>query len=105
VGAGGIAACDDKVGANVALVAEEVLLEQGHAGDDAGLAASGEGVQLELGGDEGRGELGISGGAGAGAPDLRCDVVQLLAVLVGDDGARGGTGVGGNLSSKRACQL
>lgn len=87
VRARGVAAGDDEVGANVALVAEEVLLEQGHAGDDAGLAAGGEGVQLELGGDEGGGELGVGGGAGAGAPDLGGDVVELFAVLVGDDGA------------------
>lgn len=39
VGAGRIAARNDKVGADVALVAEQVLLQHGHAGDDAGLAA------------------------------------------------------------------
>lgn len=44
VGAGGVAAGDDEVGTDVALVAEEVLLEHGHAGDDAGLAARREGV-------------------------------------------------------------
>ncbi len=39
VGAGRVAAGDDEVGANVALVAEQMLLEHGHAGDDARLAA------------------------------------------------------------------
>lgn len=44
VGAGGVDAGDDEVGADVALVAEEVLLQEGHAGDDAGFATGGEGV-------------------------------------------------------------
>ena len=97
VGAGGVDAGDDQVGADVALVLEQVLLQEGHAGDDAGLPAGGQGVQLELGGDEGGGELGIGGGSGTGAPDLRGDVVQLLAVLVGDDGAARGSRIGGDL--------
>jgi hypothetical protein len=97
VGAGRIAASDDEVRANVALVTEEVLLEEGHAGDDTGLTAGREGVQLELGGDEGGGELGVGGGTGSGTPDLRGDVVKLLAVLVGDDGAGGGSGISSNL--------
>lgn len=96
VGAGGVAASDDQVGADMALVPEEVLLEEGHAGDDAGFAAGGERVQLELGGDEGGGELSIGGGTSTGTPDLGGDVVELLAVLVGDDGARGGSGIGCN---------
>ena len=81
VRARGVAARNDEVGADVALVAEQVLLQHGHAGDDAGLAAGGEGVQLEVGGDDGGGELGVCGCSGAGAPDLGGDVVQLLAVL------------------------
>lgn len=105
VGARGVDPRDDEVGADVALIAEEVLLEHGHAGDDAGLASRGHGVQLELGGDEGRGELGVGGGAGAGAPDLGGDVVKLLAVLVGDDGARCGSGVCGNLFRGSVCKL
>jgi len=83
VGACGVAAGDDEVGADVALVAEEVLLEHGHAGDDAGGAAGGEGVKFEVGGDEGRGEFGVSGRAGAGTPDLGGDVVEFFAVLEG----------------------
>ena len=50
-------------------------------------------MQLEVGGDYGGGELGVRGGARAGAPDRGGDVVELLAVLVGDDGAGGGAGV------------
>jgi hypothetical protein len=75
-----------------------VLLQEGHAGDDAGLAAGGEGVQLELGGDEGGGELGVGGCTSTSAPDLRGDVVKLLTVLVGDDGAGCGSGIGCDLS-------
>lgn len=79
--AGGIAPCDDEIGADVSLVAEQVLLEHCHNGDDAGLAAGRQGVQLDVGGDEGSREFGVCGGAGAGAPDLRGDVVELFAVL------------------------
>lgn len=93
----GIHPGDDKVRPDVPLVPEEVLLEQRHAGDDAGLPAGGEGVQLQVAADERGGELGVGGGAGAGAPDLRGDVVELLAVLVGDDGAGRGAGVGCDL--------
>lgn len=67
---GGVDPGNDEVGADVALVLEEVLLEHGHAGDDAGFAACGEGVQFEIGGDEGCGEFGVRSSAGAGAPDL-----------------------------------
>jgi hypothetical protein len=103
VSARGVAAGDDEVSADVALVAEEVLLQHGHAGDDAGLAAGGQGVQLELGRDECGGELGVGGGARTRAPDLGGDEVQLLAVLVGDNGTRGRTGVGGDLEMATAC--
>lgn len=85
MGAGRVAACHDKVGADVALVAEEVLLQHGHDGGHARLAAGGEGVQLEVGGDEGGGELGVGGGSCSGAPNLRRDVVELLAVLQNQD--------------------
>ena len=73
---------NDEIGADVALVAEEVLFEHCHAGDDARLAAGGEGVQLEVGGDEGCCEFGVGGGAGAGTPDVGGDVVEFFAVLV-----------------------
>lgn len=79
--AGGVAAGYDEVCADVALVAEEVLLEHGHDGDDTRLAAGGEGVELEVGGDDGGGEFGVCGGTGTCTPDLRRDVVELLAVL------------------------
>ena len=78
---GGVNTRNDEVGANVTLVAEQVLLQHGHAGNDAGLAAGGEGVQFEVRGDDGGGELGVGGGTGTRAPDVRGYVVEFLAVL------------------------
>jgi len=82
-----------------------VLLEHGHAGDDAGLAAGREGVQLEVGGDDGSGEFGVGGCSGAGAPDLRGDVVELFAVLVRYYGAAGGPCVCCDLESDERYEL
>ena len=70
-----------QVRANVTLVSEQVLFEHCHDGDDARFAACGEGVQFEIRGHEGGGELGVSGCARAGAPDLGGDVVEFFAVL------------------------
>ena len=49
VGASGVDTSNNEVGTNVALVAEQVLLQHRHAGDDAGLTAGGESVQFEIG--------------------------------------------------------
>jgi len=84
MGACGVATGNDEVGSNVTLIAEEMLLEHGHAGNDARFAAGGEGVQFEIRGDEGGGEFGVSGCAGAGTPDFGRDVVEFFAVLQGD---------------------
>jgi hypothetical protein len=65
----------------VALVPEEVLLEHRHDGHDARLAAGGEGVEFEVGGDQGGGEFSVGGGAGARAPDLGGDEVEFFTVL------------------------
>jgi hypothetical protein len=73
--------CYDEVGSDVSLVSEEVLLEHRHAGYDAGFAAGGEGVEFELGGDEGGCEFSVGCCSGAGTPDLRGDVMELFAVL------------------------
>ena len=81
MGACGVAACYHEVRADVALVAEEMLLQHCHDGDDAGFTAGGEAVEFEVGGDEGGGEFGVGCGAGAGAPDLGGDVVEFFAVL------------------------
>lgn len=78
---GGIDAGDDEVGADVSLVTEEVLFEHRHAGRYAGFSAGGEGVEFQVRGDQGGREFSVSGCAGAGAPDLRGDIVQFLAVL------------------------
>jgi hypothetical protein len=77
----GVNAGNDEVGADVTLVAEQVLLQHGHAGDDAWFAAGGEGVQFEVRRDDGGCEFRVCGGTGTGAPDLGGDVVEFLAVL------------------------
>ena len=89
----------------MSLVLKEVLFEHCHACDDAWLTPGREGVQLQLGGDDGGGELGVSCGSGAGAPDLRGDVVKLLAVLVGDDWSAGCSCVGGDLDIVSMCSV
>jgi hypothetical protein len=81
VRAGWVAAGDDEVGANVALVTEQVLFQHGHDGDNAWFAVGTESVQLYVGRDDGGGELSVCGGAGTRAPDLRGDVVEFFAVL------------------------
>jgi len=58
-----------------------MLFEHGHDGDDARFAAGGEGVEFEVGGHERSGELCVCRSTGTGTPDLRGDVVKLLAVL------------------------
>lgn len=79
--AGRVDACDDEVGADVALVSEEVLLQHGHAGDDAGGPPRREGVELDVRADQGGGELCVCSCTCTSAPDLRGDVVEFLAVL------------------------
>lgn len=81
VGACWIAASHDEVGSDVTLVAEQMLLEHCHAGNDTRLTAGGEGMQFEVGGDEGGCEFGVCCCTGSGTPDLRGDVVEFLAVL------------------------
>ena len=78
----GVDAGDNEICADMALVAEEVLFQHGHDGDDAWGPAGGQGVKFEVRGDEGGGEFGVGGCAGAGAEDRRGDVVELFAVLV-----------------------
>jgi hypothetical protein len=71
----------DEVCTDVSLIAEKVLLEHGHTGDHSRFAAGGERMELEFGGDEGGCELGVCSGSGSSTPDLRGDVMKLLAVL------------------------
>jgi hypothetical protein len=78
----GVDAGDDEIGADIALVAEEVLFQHGHDSDDAWGPAGGQGVEFEVRGDESSGEFGVSGCAGAGAEDRRGDVMELFAVLM-----------------------
>jgi hypothetical protein len=79
--AGRVNAGHDEVGADVSLVAEQMLFEHGHARHDAGIAACGERVELDVGGNQGGGEFSVCGSTGAGAPYLGSDVVEFLAVL------------------------
>ena len=76
-----IYACDDEVCADVALVAEKVLFQHGHDGDDSWRATGGEGVKFKVGGDEGGGELRVGCCTSACAPNGRGDVVEFFAVL------------------------
>lgn len=81
VRARGVHTSDNEVCADVALVAEEVLLQHCHARHDAGLAAGGEAVELQVGRDDGGCEFGIGSGTCTGTPDLRGNVMKFLAVL------------------------
>jgi len=60
-----------------------VLLQHGHAGDDARGPASREGVQFDVGADQGGCEFGVGGGTGSGTPDLGRDIVEFFTVLYG----------------------
>jgi len=82
VGACRIDTCNDEVRTNMALVPEEMLLQQCHAGYNARLATRRQGVQLKIRRNEGGGKLCVCGSAGACAPNLGSNVVQLLAVLL-----------------------
>lgn len=90
---GGITARNYEIRTDITLIAEEVLLEHRHAGDDAGLTAGRHGMEFEVGGDERSGEFRVCRCSSSSAPDLRCDSVQLLAVLIGDDRARCCSGI------------
>lgn len=103
--AGRIDACYDEIRTDVALVSEEVLLEHRHAGYDAGLAAGGEGVELELGGDEGGCEFGVGGGSCSCTPNLGGDVVELFTVLVCYYGTACCSGICGNLGEMMLAML
>lgn len=58
-------------------------------------------MQLEIRRDQRRREFGIGSGTGASTPDLRGNIMQLLAVLVGNDGPGSGTGIGCDLRGSR----
>lgn len=79
--AGWVNASDNQICADVTLVTEEVLFEQGHACYDAWFAAGGESVKFKVGADQSSGKLCVCCGTGTGAPYRWSDVVKLLAVL------------------------
>ena len=69
--AGWIDTCYNKVCADVSLISEEMLLQHGHASDDTRLAASGEGVEFEVRGNDGGSEFCVGGGSSSCTPNLR----------------------------------
>ena len=77
----GVDTRDDKVGANMALIAEKVLLKHRHAGHDARLTACGEGVEFEIRGDDGGCEFGVGGCTRSCTPDVGGDVMEFFAIL------------------------
>lgn len=86
VGVSGVDVGDDEVGVDVFLVVEEVLFEYGYDGYYVGFVVGGEGMEFELGGDEGGGEFGVGGGIGIGVLDVGGDVMEFFVVFVGDNG-------------------
>ena len=80
----GIDAGHDYICPNVALVAEQVLLEHSHDCDNTRGPAGGERVKLKAGGDQGCSKLGVGCGPGTGAEDGRRDVVQFFTILSKD---------------------
>lgn len=79
--AGGIDASNDEICTDMALVAEQMLLQHRHTGDNARRATSGESMKLKIRGDECCSEFGICSGTSTSAPDLRSNEVKLFAVL------------------------
>lgn len=76
------------------LVPEKHFLEHAQGGCDARGAARSQAVQRELRGNELGGVLGVRGRTRAAAHDIVGDVVDLLAILLEDDCAGRGAGVG-----------
>lgn len=75
-------------------ILKEHLLQHGHGSDDACLTSSAEAVELQLTADQGRRHFCISGGSSTTAVHVGSQVVDLFAVLVGDNRSSGGTGIG-----------
>ena len=73
----------------MSLVPEEVLLQHRHNSDNARGASSRKRVELEIRRYESSRKFCVCCGSGTGAEDRGRDVVQLFAVLVGDDGTGG----------------
>ncbi len=83
----GVKAAEDERRADLPLVLEQALLEHRHRRDHPWFPACGELVELHVGRDELRDELGVRRSSRTAAPDVVGDVVDLLAVLVRDDRA------------------
>ena len=87
VGARGVDAAEDEVGADVALVPEEHLLQHAVGRAHAHLPPRVQPEQLQLRLHHGRRLVAVGRRPRAGAVHVGRHLVQLLAVLVGDDGA------------------
>lgn len=77
--------CYDKICADVTLIPEKMLFEHSHACYDTRLASGREGMEFEVGGDDGGGEFRVGCCSGAGAPYLGSNVVEFLAILREDE--------------------
>eukprot|EP00962_Isochrysis_galbana_P054758 scaffold26372_cov120-Isochrysis_galbana.AAC.4 len=89
-----VKAAEDEGGRDVTLILEQLALEHRHRGDGARRLARGQAVQLDLRRDELCGCLSVGRRAGTAAPDVVCDVMNLLAVLIAHGLALGGARVG-----------
>jgi len=76
-----IHATKDECGTNMALVSEEHLFEHGHGGYHPGLPAGREGVEFDVGRDEGCREFGICGCTSTTAANVLRDVMNLELVI------------------------
>lgn len=71
----GVNSSDNEIRADVSLISEEMLFEHRHARHHSRLASGGEGMELQLRGDEGGGKLGVRSRSGSSTPYLRRDVM------------------------------
>ena len=88
-----VEAADDKIGAELALVAVEKAGGRGDVGWDSRLPAWVQPLELQVGGHEEVDELGICGCSGTAGVDVRRDVVDLFTVFLDYNGAASGSGV------------
>jgi hypothetical protein len=98
---GDIDTAENKSGADVALVAEQIALEHGHGRSNTSFAVGGHAMQFELCADHLGGGLGIGSRSSTTAVDVLGNVVDLFAVLV----AHRGTTCGSSISTKNDTAL
>jgi len=89
----GIVTTDDEMDTNVATVLEAVLGESSDSVENSVVTVSVESVELQFAFDHFSDVVAISSGSSTAAEDVWGEVMDLLAVLITDDAASGGTGV------------